>query len=91
MVMAATIKCFVLIVWSLLKVNHSLLYAFNLIIQCIVPDNWSTVMCSSIGTPKSYKFSICSKCKIIIFRCPKIWALYSLIIMCSNIGTPKNH
>ena len=49
-----------------------------------------TVMCLSIGTPKSNKFSICSKCKI-IFRCPKIWAHYSLIIICSSIGTPKNH
>ena len=29
--------------------------------------------------------------KLIIFRCPKIWAHYSLIIMCLNIGTPKNH
>ena len=26
---------------------------------------------------------------VVIFRCPKIWAQYSLIIMCSNIGTPK--
>ena len=29
--------------------------------------------------------------KSIIFRCPKIWANYSLIIMCSKIGTPNNH
>ena len=29
--------------------------------------------------------------KFIIFRCPKIWANYSLIIMCSNIGIPNNH
>ena len=52
-----------------------------------------TVMCLSIGTPKNNKFSICSKWKIYygIFRCPKIWAHYSLIIMCLNIGTPKNH
>ena len=49
------------------------------------------VMCLSIGTPKSNNFSICSKCKINYFRCPKIWAHYSLIIMCSNIGIPKNH
>ena len=34
---------FFLIVWSLLKVIHSLLYAFNLIIQCIVPDNWEYI------------------------------------------------
>ena len=25
--------------------------------------------------------------KFIIFRCPKTWAIYSLIIMCSSIGT----
>ena len=29
--------------------------------------------------------------KFIIFRCPKIWSNYSLIIMCSNIRTPNNH
>ena len=61
---------------------------------------WYTVMCLVFGTPNSNKFSICSKCKInyfqvsknlgkIIFRCPKIWAYYSLIIMYSNIGMPK--
>ena len=27
----------------------------------------------------------------IIFRCPKIWAHYSLIIMCLHIGIPNNH
>ena len=27
--------------------------------------------------------------KLIIFKCPNIWAHYSLIIMCLNIGTPK--
>ena len=49
----------------------------------------TTVMCLSTGTPKSNKFSICSKCKINDFWCPKLWAHYSLIIMCSDIGTPK--
>ena len=29
--------------------------------------------------------------KFIVFRCPKIWAHYSLIIMCLNIETPSNH
>ena len=48
-----------------------------------------TVMCLSIGTPISNKFSICTKCKINYFRFPKIWAQCSQIIMCSNIGTPK--
>ena len=48
-------------------------------------------MCSSIGTPKNNKFSICSNGKFIIFRCPKIWAHYNLIIMCLNIGTPNKH
>ena len=28
---------------------------------------------------------------IIILRCSKVWAHYSLIIRCLNIGTPKNH
>ena len=28
---------------------------------------------------------------LIIFRCPKIWAYYSLIVMCLNIRTPNNH
>ena len=26
-----------------------------------------------------------------MFRCPKIWAHYSLIIMCLNIGTHNIH
>ena len=29
--------------------------------------------------------------KFIIFRCPKIWAHYSLIMMCLNIGTPNSY
>ena len=29
--------------------------------------------------------------KFIIFRCPKTWANYSLIIMCLSIGMPNNH
>ena len=29
--------------------------------------------------------------KLIIFRCPKIWAHYSLIIIWLNIGIPTNH
>ena len=49
----------------------------------------TTVMCLSIGTSESNNFSIFLNVKFIIFRCPKIWAHYSLIIMCSNIGTPK--
>ena len=50
--------------------------------------NTNTIKCLSIGTPKNNKIFICSKGKI-IFRCPKIWAHYSLITMCSIIGTPK--
>ena len=45
-------------------------------------------MCLSIGTPKNNKFP---NGKFIIFRCPKIWAHYSLIITGLNIGTPNNH
>ena len=55
------------------------------------PSDIDTVMCLSIGTPKNNKFSICSKWKFIIFRCPNIWAHNSLNIMCLNIGTPNNH
>ena len=47
------------------------------------------LMCLSIGTPKN--FPLVPNGKFIIFRCPKIWANYSLIIMCSNLGTPKTH
>ena len=69
------------------------------LIWCVLQDltnPWSptllnTVMCLSIGAPKNNKFSIWNKWKIYYFRCPKIWAHYSLIIMCLNIGTPKNH
>ena len=48
-------------------------------------------MCLSIGTPKNNKFPFVPNGKLIIFRCSKIWAHYSLIIMCLNIGTPKNY
>ena len=48
-----------------------------------------TVKFLNIGTPQNNKTFICSKCKLVIFMCPKIWAHNSLIIMCSNIGTPK--
>ena len=48
-------------------------------------------MCLSIGTPKKINFPFVPNGKFIIFRCPKIWANYSLIIMCSNTGTPNNH
>ena len=44
--------------------------------------NKVTIMCVNIGTPKNNKFSICSKWKINYFRCPKIWAHYSLVIIC---------
>ena len=51
-----------------------------------------TVMCLSIGTPdKKINFPFVPNGKFIIFRCPKIWANYNLIIMCLNIGTPNNH
>ena len=48
-----------------------------------------TVKCLLIGTPKIIKFSFVLNVKLIIFRYPKIWAHYSLVIMYSNIGTPK--
>ena len=50
-----------------------------------------TVMCLSIGTPKIINFPFVPNGKFIIFRCPKIWAHYSLIIMGLYIGTPNNH
>ena len=59
-------------------------------VACLI-DVATTIMCLSIGTPKKNKFSICSKWKINHFRCPKIWAHYSLIIMWLNIGKSKNH
>ena len=52
-------------------------------------------MCLSIGTPKNWakiiNFPFVPNGKFIIFRCPKIWAHYILIMMCLNIGTPNNH
>ena len=51
-----------------------------------------TVMCLNIGTPKNNQFSILFQMeKNNYFRCPTIWAHYSLIIMCLNIGMPENH
>ena len=51
----------------------------------------NTVMCLSLGTPKKINFPFVPNGKLIIFRCPKVWAHQNLIIMCLNIGTPKNH
>ena len=48
-------------------------------------------MCLSIGTPKIINFPFVPNGKLNIFRCPKFWAHYSLIVMCLNIGTLKNH
>ena len=48
-----------------------------------------TVMCLVLGHLIAINFPFVSNVKLTIFRCPKIWAHYSLIIMCSNIGTPK--
>ena len=45
----------------------------------------------SIGTPKIINFPFVPNGKFIIFRCPSIWANYSLIIICPNIGTPSIH
>ena len=48
-------------------------------------------MCLSIGTPKIINFPFVPNGKLIIFRFPKIWEHYNLIIMYLNIGTLKNH
>ena len=48
-------------------------------------------MCLSIGTPKIINFPFVPNGKLIIFRCPKIWAHFGLIIMYLNVETPKNH
>ena len=57
----------------------------------VTPRSKFTLMCLSIGTPINNKFPFVPNGKFIIFRCPKIWANYSLIITCSNTGTPNNH
>ena len=44
-----------------------------------------------MGHLKIINFPFVSNEKFIIFRCPKIWANYSLIIMYLNIGTLNNH
>ena len=37
-----------------------------------------------------FHLDLFSAALVVIFRCPKIWAHYSLIIMYLNIGTPNN-
>ena len=44
-----------------------------------------------LGHLKIINFPFVPNGKIIILRCSKIRANYSLIIMCSIIGTPNNH
>ena len=46
-------------------------------------------MCLCIGMPKIINFPFVPNGKLIIFRRPKIWVHYSLIILCSIIDTPK--
>ena len=48
-------------------------------------------MCLSIETPTIINFPFVPNGKLIIFRCPKVMAHYSLIIMCLNIGIPENY
>ena len=63
---------------------------FPEVLQTLVCHIWHfTLMCLSIGTPKIINFPFVPNGKFIIFRCPKIWANYSLTMMCSNIGTPN--
>ena len=38
-------------------------------------------MCFSVGTPKIINFPLVPNGKLIIFKCPKIWAHYSLTII----------
>ena len=44
-----------------------------------------------MGHLKIINFPFGTNGKFIIFRCPKVWAHYCLIIMCLNIGTPNNN
>ena len=64
------------------------LYFYTKLLDFIIA---CTVMCLSIGTPKIINFPFGTNGKLMVFRCPKIWAHYSLIIMSLNIGTPENH
>ena len=50
-------------------------------------------MCLSIeiGHLKKINFPFVPNGKLIIFRCLKIWAYYSLIIMFLNFGTHNYH
>ena len=48
-----------------------------------------TLKCLNIGTLKTINFPFVPNGKLIIFKCPKIWAHCSLIIKCSNTWTPK--
>ena len=42
-----------------------------------------------MGHLKAINFPFVLNVKLIIFKCPKIWAHFSLILMCSNIKTSK--
>ena len=48
-------------------------------------------MCLSIGTPKTINFPFVPNGKLIVFRCPEMWAHYSLIIICLNIESLRNY
>ena len=48
-------------------------------------------MCLSIGTPKSNKFSICSKWTIYYFSVSQNLGTIQANYNCLSIGTPQNH
>ena len=49
----------------------------------------STLMCLSIGTPKTIYFPFVSNGKSMVFRCPNFQAHYNETVIHLNFGTPK--
>ena len=53
-------------------------------------EDYATLKCLSIGTPKTINFPFVSNEKLIIFRCSNIQSHYNKAVIYLNFGTPKN-
>ena len=74
--------CNAFVSWDTLLSTHSYTYS---------NENWHTLKCLSIGTPKAIKFPFVSNEKLMFFRCPSIQAHCNEAVIYLNFGTPKNN
>ena len=52
-------------------------------------EQWYTLKCLNIGTPKTINFPFVSNGKLMVFMCPNIQAHHNEVVIYLNFGTPK--